>query len=152
MCLCFRWTRSIKYRRGQSASCLLIAHYSGFADLFFPCCSHVSLSDAKFPAAPVSPLHTAFLSPRTQHRVSVLVAKPLHPVFLMPLLKKALLFSPSKKLVRRRSSYSIGSSNVDCLFGEPESPPAVPNNSELEKMQGAETFSSIDQLFILGRK
>lgn len=38
------------------------------------------------------------------------------------------------------------------MLGRAELPPAVPNNSELEKRQNAEVYSNIDQHFFPDRK
>lgn len=41
---------------------------------------------------------------------------------------------------------------LECLFGKAELPPAVPNNSEVEKRQNAEVYSNTDQCFFPDRK
>lgn len=64
----FHWVGHTSRAEDKVCACLPITRCSRFAHLFFPCCSHVSLSDSEFPAALFSHQCTDFLSwPCIQH-------------------------------------------------------------------------------------
>lgn len=159
-----------KQGQAQSVCCFPITHYSRLADLFSPCCSHTSLSEAEFPGTLFSSQSTDFLScPCTQYWGSA-AWFPDSPAPLFPgcicWWQNSCIQHFSCSYWRKVFSLSLPKNwagedchiqlviDVECLAvsGKTVPPASVPNNFELQNTHDAEIFSNSDLPFIPDRK